>query len=131
MLRLFTPTIPIALLLVMHGAGPAPRLRGEEAPSAARAQEAGRALFQGKGNCHACHGPAAKGTAIGPDLTDAEWLNGSGTAQEIAAVIRTGVTTPKKFAVPMPAMGGAQLTAAEIQSIAAYLVAQRPARAAR
>lgn len=43
-----------------------------------------------KTNCVACHGPEAKG-GVGPNLTDAEWKNGSGTLADIEATINNGV----------------------------------------
>ena len=82
----------------------------------------GQALFTGQAGCQACHGPNAQGTTLAPDLTDAEWLNVSGPDMgEIAEVIRTGVPSPQQFPAPMPAMGGASLTDAQIQALAAYV----------
>ncbi len=37
----------------------------------------GETIYMGAGLCAACHGMDATG-AIGPDLTDAEWLTGGG-----------------------------------------------------
>jgi cbb3-type cytochrome c oxidase subunit III len=81
----------------------------------------GKAIFSGKGLCTACHGPDAKGTALAPDLTDAKWLHADGTVASIAKVIKAGVPTPKEHPAPMPPMGGAQLTDAEIQAVASYV----------
>jgi cbb3-type cytochrome c oxidase subunit III len=86
-------------------------------------QSAGQKVFEGKGNCHVCHGKNAKGTPLGPDLTDAEWLNVDGTLAAITRVIRAGVAKPVKYPAPMPAMGGAKLSEAEISAVAAYVKA--------
>jgi len=84
---------------------------------------AGKAIFLGKGLCHACHGPDAKGTALAPDLTDPEWLHADGTLETVAKVVKEGVAQPKKFPAPMLPMGGAQLTDDEVQAVARYVVA--------
>ncbi len=83
----------------------------------------GKAIFTGKGNCYVCHGPDAKGTPLAPDLTDTTWLNIDGSLAAIEKTIRTGVARPKQkeHSTPMPAMGGAQLTDAEIQTVARYV----------
>ncbi len=41
----------------------------------------GDSIFHGHvagGTCTACHGQDAKGTAVAPDLTDNQWINGDG-----------------------------------------------------
>lgn len=63
-------------------------------------------------NCAACHGPEGKG-AIGPDLTDAEWLYG-GKPEEIVNTITKGA--PKG----MPAWES-QLGAVNITKVAAFV----------
>jgi cytochrome c oxidase cbb3-type subunit 3 len=52
----------------------------------------GRDLYSGKGGCYDCHGSDAKGDpAIGaPDLSDALWLYGDGSAASIAQSISYG-----------------------------------------
>ena len=127
MIRAMWRAIPVALALLF---GWSAEGAGQAAKSQSPQQAGGAALFTGKGNCHACHGPAGKGTAIGPDLSDAETLHGATLAQ-VTAVIRAGITAPKKFAVPMPAMGGAALTPAEIDALARHVVSLRPPTAAR
>jgi cbb3-type cytochrome c oxidase subunit III len=92
-------------------------------------QAAGKAIFEGKGNCATCHGREGKGTPLGPDLTDGEWLNASGSLEDLQMVIRQGVTKPKKFPAPMPAMGGARLSDDEIGAVARYVLELVPARA--
>lgn len=86
--------------------------------------EEGRRLFTGQGGCHACHGPQATGTALGPDMTDDVWLNvEEPTMENIMAVIRTGVPQPVQYPAPMPPMGGARLTDDQIHALAAYVLA--------
>jgi mono/diheme cytochrome c family protein len=94
-----------------------------------RPDTAGKAVFLGKGNCHVCHGPNAKGTVLAPDLTDGEWINIDGSAAAIAKLVKEGVAEPKKYPSAMPAMGGASLTDAEVQAVAAYVHSLRAADA--
>ncbi len=83
----------------------------------------GKQLFTGRGGCHACHGPNATGTQLAPDLTDDEWLNVSGPdADEITQMIKTGVPQPVEHPAPMPPMGGANLTDAQVRALAVYVV---------
>lgn len=83
----------------------------------------GRRLFSGQGGCHACHGPQATGTQLGPNLTDDQWLNVSEpTMDEIMGVIREGVAQPVEYPAPMPAMGGARLTDDQIHALASYII---------
>jgi cbb3-type cytochrome c oxidase subunit III len=80
---------------------------------------AGQQLFT---TCAACHGPDGKGLPnLGPNLTDTEWLNADGTFASIQSTIKTGVATPKQAPVPMPPMGGTQLTDDQIKAVAAYV----------
>jgi cytochrome c oxidase cbb3-type subunit 3 len=77
----------------------------------------GKALFEGKGACWDCHGPDARGdAAIGaPDLTDAEWLHGDGSAPSIARSIALG------RAGKSPAFGRL-IAPARARAIAVYVV---------
>lgn len=85
--------------------------------------EEGGQLFTGQGICHSCHNPEATGTQLAPDLTDDEWLNVSGREyDEIVSLIRTGVPEPVEHPGPMPPMGGANLSDAQIEALAAYIV---------
>jgi len=52
--------------------------------------DAGKALYAAKG-CLACHGALGEGNAVGPNLTDEAWLNGS-TANDVFKVIKHGNT---------------------------------------
>ena len=91
--------------------------------SAAQVAE-GDKVFHGQeagGTCTACHGQDAKGTAIAPDLTDSEWLNGDGSLAFIEHTVTTGVPKPKSHPAPMPPMGGASLNPDQIKAVAAYV----------
>jgi glucose/arabinose dehydrogenase/mono/diheme cytochrome c family protein len=71
--------------------------------------------------CTGCHGSGATGTPLGPDLTGNRWIWSDGTAEGIAGSIRVGVMHPKNYRQPMPATGGAQLTADQVSAVAAYV----------
>jgi glucose/arabinose dehydrogenase/mono/diheme cytochrome c family protein len=71
--------------------------------------------------CTGCHGANAKGTPLGPDLTDTQWLWGDGSYAAIAKTITTGVSQPKQYRSPMPPMGGAQLSSDQVSAVAAYI----------
>ena len=91
--------------------------------SAAQIAE-GEKIFHGQeagGTCTACHGQDAKGTAIAPNLTDSEWLNGDGSLAFIEHTVTTGVPKPKSHPAPMPPMGGASLSPDQIKAVAAYV----------
>jgi mono/diheme cytochrome c family protein len=81
----------------------------------------GRKIFTGTGNCYACHGSDAHGTAVAPNLTDATWLNIDGSYAGIAGLVRSGVPQPKHFPTPMPPGGGAQLDQGQLCAVAAYV----------
>ena len=83
----------------------------------------GGQLFTGAGGCQACHNPQATGTQLAPDLTDDTWINVSGRDyDEIVSLIKTGVLQPQQHPGPMPPMGGANLTDAQVNALAAYIV---------
>ena len=84
----------------------------------------GDSIFHGQaagGTCSACHGQDAKGTAVAPDLTDSQWLNGDGSYQFIVATVTNGVPKPKEHPAPMPPKGGAQLTDDQVKAVAAFV----------
>ena len=82
----------------------------------------GQQLYSGAGACAACHGPSAGGTTLAPNLTDAQWLHvDQPSVDAIAEVIRTGVSQPVEHPAPMPPMGGASLSADQVQALAAYV----------
>jgi hypothetical protein len=68
-----------------------------------------------------CHGASATGTPLDPNLTANRWLWSDGTWAGIAATIRGGVPQPHNYRSPMPALGGATLSADQVNSIAAYV----------
>ncbi len=81
----------------------------------------GDSLFHSKGNCYACHGANAQG-AVGPNLTDAEWIHNDGSYDAIVKQITTGVTAEQsKSKIPMPPKGGSQITDDEVKAVAAYV----------
>lgn len=71
--------------------------------------------------CMACHGPDGAGTAIGPALTDAEWINVTRNFDEIVNLIHTGVPDPQQFPGPMLPMGGGTFTDEQVRALAAYV----------
>jgi glucose/arabinose dehydrogenase/mono/diheme cytochrome c family protein len=75
----------------------------------------------GGASCAGCHGSSAKGTPLGPDLTDSKWLWSDGSYEGIAKTITEGVAQPKEYRNAMPAMGGAQLTDEQVKALAAYV----------
>jgi mono/diheme cytochrome c family protein len=82
---------------------------------------AGQQLFATR--CAGCHGAAGVGGARGPNLTDDTWLwvqPNQPPRPQIEAVIRNGVSMPKVHMNGMPAVG-AQMTAAEVESLSAYI----------
>jgi mono/diheme cytochrome c family protein len=84
----------------------------------------GDSIFHGQvagGTCTACHGQDAKGTAVAPNLTDSEWLNGDGSYDFIVKTITNGVPQPKQHPAPMPPKGGASLTDDQVKAAAAYV----------
>jgi len=112
------------------GAAPAPAETPAPAPAApanlpegvtADMVSQGQQIFTSAGNCFTCHGMDAKGTALAPNLTDAEWLNVDGTYASIVNLVKTGVPTPKTHPAPMPAMGGAQLSDDQVNQVAGYV----------
>lgn len=75
----------------------------------------------GGATCVDCHGPDAKGTPLGPDLTDAKWLRCDGSIPAITHTITESVPNPKVYRGAMPPLGGAQLSPSHVSAVAAYL----------
>jgi mono/diheme cytochrome c family protein len=123
---------PIALVLA---AGCAPAATTEGAPAAGAGAAAavavtpemitaGRQLFTGAGRCGVCHGPQGRGSTLGPDLTDDEWIwvePGATMHAQVVTIIRTGIEEPRESPAPMPAMGGGNLTEDQLNALAAYV----------
>ena len=81
----------------------------------------GDKVFHGPGNCYACHGTNAQG-AVGPNLTDAEWLHSKGSFEEIVAQVTNGVPKEEsKSGIPMPAKGGGSISDDDVKAVAAYV----------
>jgi mono/diheme cytochrome c family protein len=89
----------------------------------------GQQVYSGAGICFTCHGPAGQGTALGPNLTDGEWIwvdTSQDLQQQIVTITRTGVTQPREYPAPMPPMGGANLSEDQLQAVAAYILSLNP-----
>jgi len=81
----------------------------------------GDTIFHKTGLCYACHGSNAEG-AVGPNLTDAEWLHGDGSYDMIIATVTSGVPATKaKKGIAMPPKGGSSITEDEVKAVAAYV----------
>jgi glucose/arabinose dehydrogenase/mono/diheme cytochrome c family protein len=107
-------------------AGTAADLAGLPVPAGATKEMValGERIYHGQvgaATCTGCHGANAKGTPLGPDLTDAQWLWGDGSYASISKIITTGVSQPKQYRSPMPPLGGAQLSSDQVSAVAAYI----------
>lgn len=115
---------------------PPPVYRGEQAggidvaalpvpPGATHGQLLlGARIFNGElegGTCSGCHGSDGKGSSAGPDLVSGEWQWSDGSWAGIAATINRGVDQPKSHVGAMPPRGGAPLTDAAVEAVAAYV----------
>jgi cbb3-type cytochrome c oxidase subunit III len=81
----------------------------------------GDTIFHQTGLCYACHGSNAEG-AVGPNLTDAEWLHGDGSYDMIVATVTSGVPAQKaKTGVAMPPKGGSAISDEDVKAVAAYV----------
>jgi cbb3-type cytochrome c oxidase subunit III len=81
----------------------------------------GDSIFHSKGNCYACHGANAQG-AVGPNLTDAEWLHSDGSYDAIIKQVTAGVPQAEsKSGIAMPPKGGSTITDDEVKAVAAYV----------
>ncbi len=84
----------------------------------------GDSLFKAS-SCRRCHGPDAKGTGNGDNLTDDTWSQIDGSYESIVQVITEGVPKEKvKLSTAQFGMrprGGTQLTDDQIKSVAAYV----------
>ena len=83
----------------------------------------GQTVFMGAGLCAACHGMDGSG-AVGPNLTDGEWLTGEGTYPELIDQITNGVSLAEvknALGVPMPPKGGSAITDDQVKAVAAYV----------
>ncbi len=82
-------------------------------------------VFHGEtdgGTCSGCHASDGKGTVVGSDLTSGQWLwSEDGNPDAIARTIVKGVAVPKRTFGAMPPFGGANLSAADVAGVAAYV----------
>ena len=76
-------TTPVAAQGKAPAAGPTPALA-----------QKGDSIFHGPGLCYACHGANAQG-AVGPNLTDSEWIHGDGSYDFIVATVTSGIPKEK------------------------------------
>jgi mono/diheme cytochrome c family protein len=108
-------------LLAAGGAG-APKLpAGAPAGVTQAMADEGAKLFANP--CSACHGPDAKGTPAAPSLADNQWINISGSYDEIVQTIHTGVPHPKEHPGSMPPLGGGSFNDEQVRQLAAYVFA--------
>ena len=90
-------------------------------PGATQAQvQAGERVYRTT-TCTGCHGADAKGTPLGPDLVAGKWIWSRGSLTGIRRTIQNGVPMPRNYRSPMPPMGGAQLSKADLNDVAAYV----------
>lgn len=117
------PDPPPYVALAAAGGGEAPVLSPEIAPPGVTQAmvEEGQQSFGTV--CTACHGGGGAGSPAGPVLSDTEWLNISGSYDEIVAIITSGVPNPQQFPGAMPPLGGGNFTPEQVRSIAAYVFA--------
>jgi glucose/arabinose dehydrogenase/mono/diheme cytochrome c family protein len=116
-----SPSAPAGEILEAHAHPP----EAAVPPGATREMVAlGDRIYHGQvggAPCAGCHGDQANGTVLGPSLTSGKWLWSDGSFAGILKVITAGVPQPKQYRSPMPAMGGAQLTADQASALAAYV----------
>ena len=112
----------LGLLLAFAAAlGASPAVAQTPAAVTPAAITEGDSIFHSKGNCYACHGANAQG-AVGPNLTDAEWIHSDGSYDAIVKQITTGVPKEEsKSGIPMPPKGGSTITDDEVKAVAAYV----------
>ena len=112
------------LVLACHaGTAAAQDAAPSAAPAAANPEliAKGDSVYHKAGLCYACHGTNAQG-AVGPNLTDAEWLHGDGSVDMIAATVTAGIPQEKaKGGIAMPAKGGSSISDEEVKAVAAYV----------
>lgn len=84
----------------------------------------GDSLFNG-GSCARCHGQAGTGGRNGPDLTDATWVQGDGSLEEVRRTIFWGVRrehlSDPSWRFEMNPGGGLDLEWEQYASLAAYV----------
>lgn len=108
-----------------EGGAPAPAADMAVTPTPEMIAE-GQQIFGGAGRCAVCHGNAAGGSQFGPDLTDDDWAwidpASPSALTDVANLIRSGVMEPRISDAGMPPMGGGNLSDAQLNALAAYLL---------
>jgi cytochrome c oxidase cbb3-type subunit III len=116
--------LQFGLIALLAMAGAAPLAAQASAPDPVLVAR-GDTVYHGPGNCYACHGSKATG-AVGPNLTDAEWIHSKGTYEEIVAQILKGVPKEEaKSGIPMPPKGGSTISDGDVKAVAAYVYSLR------
>jgi mono/diheme cytochrome c family protein len=120
------PRIRLGLVVAMVSLAGTGQLTAQEkaaAPAAVTpaAIAKGDSIYHKSGLCYACHGTNAQG-AVGPNLTDAEWLHSDGSYDGIVATVTSGVPAEKaRKGVAMPPKGGSSISDEEVKAVAAYV----------
>ena len=112
----------LVAVAALVGAGPA-AAQEKAAPAGVTpaAIAKGDTIFHKTGLCYACHGSNAEG-AVGPNLTDAEWLQGDGSYDMIVATVTSGVPAGKaKKGIAMPPKGGSAISDEDVKAVSAYV----------
>jgi glucose/arabinose dehydrogenase/cytochrome c553 len=84
----------------------------------------GERIFQGEaadGTCAGCHGSDAKGSPVAPSLVNGVWFFGDGSLKAISKTVADGVPKPRNYSDPMPPLGGAPLSDADVAAVSAYV----------
>ena len=81
----------------------------------------GQELYLDEALCASCHAEDGTGSGIGPDITDGEWIHIDGSFDSILQIIIDGVEVPQASMIPMPPMGGGDITEAQARAVAAYV----------
>jgi len=115
-----TPDRGATVTIMPQGAEMDPELV-QHLPAGATVEEAqlGHRLFT---VCTVCHGPDAEGTQLAPSFTDGEWIHIEPEVDQIAQIIRTGVSNPRDYPVPMPPQGGGEFDDQELRALAVYIL---------
>ncbi|MBB4637109.1 c-type cytochrome [Longimicrobium terrae] len=89
-------------------------------PPGVTAQQAGPGRGLYRQACVMCHGEAGGGTQLAPSIVDATWTKGTGSLEEIVAVVTEGVAGTEAHPVPMPPRGNGTFTDEQIRAVSAY-----------
>lgn len=100
---------------------PGPAVAGMPAGVTAAMIAEGQALYLDQASCASCHAEDGTGSGIGPNIVDNEWIHIDGSFESILQIIIDGVDVPQAHMIPMPALGGGEITEAQARSVAAYV----------